>query len=1070
MNIFKFIYFISALTIVASLNGERERVELAAVPSVSPNGKQITFVWRRDLWVVSIDGGEARQLTRHPASDHWPSWSPNGREIAFSSKRDGYWNIFRIPAAGGDPIQITDHSEGYLPLEWYPDGKNLLTQGIRDHGGLDSERLFKVDVNGKAHDQLVFNAYARNGTVSPDGKKILFVREGKNLLYRKGYHGAKASQIWLYEVLTGNYISVLREDSGTRSPMWKPDSSGFYYVGAQSGSFNLWEKNLNSGEEKQLTFFEDDSVILPRISRNGETIVFRYQFEFYRYHPLTKQAPKKIEIWSATDTERKVSRRRWYDSAWNNEASQGLAWTDDFLEMSFSAGGDLWVMDTILREPRLVCGSTSSHETEVVFDKEDETLFFLRDFGDHVGIWKARKDNPDDYWFNSKKFIIEPFSDDSTAKTLMKLSPDGDKLAYVRGRGELVITDIRTHKPMTLFNSDVRPWYEWSPDGKWMVAQAKDSNDNWDIWIISTDGASEPYNLSRHPGWDGGPRWSPNGKMISFVGRRGRDDEMDLFYVYLSPEYERLSERSAKLSDAENLLRKARGSSTPSEKKITKSSIKEEDKWLPPAFDVEFRNLSDRIKRIKLPNSKETDPFWHSASRKLGFSSDIQGQRGTYYVVIPDDLTPRFVTKSVGKFHNWHDNELHWMVENLPSKMTGTSIKKYTFKAYQNTNREEYLKLGYRIIWRNLRDYYYDGKLNNKDWKKILNKYEKHITSSIDRSGYIRLISMMFGELNSSHLFFDAEDKHWPSWSTDNGWRRETVHLGLTFYEPRKGIGLRIKTVIPNGPCDHPDIDIKSGDILISINGNKITRNDLYTKHLNNRLTEPVRIKTTRIGKIKTNIIEPTTYSQARYLLKDAWIKNNRIIVSKVSSDKIGYLHVDKMRWDNLEKFGAEIFSRGFDKDSMIIDVRNNTGGFTADRMLYTLIRPIHANTIPRGGMNSYPQGYLEYPFWDKPIVVLCNQNTSSNGEIFCHAIKTMKRGALIGTPTSGSVISIYSNEKILDLGNMSVPFRGWYIHHNQKNMEGNGAIPDILIWPKPGEIPSGIDTQLMGAIKQLQK
>ena len=86
-------------------------------------------------------------------------------------------------------------------------------------------------------------------------------------------------------------------------------------------------------------------------------------------------------------------------------------------------------------------------------------------------------------------------------------------------------------------------------------------------------------------------------------------------------------------------------------------------------------------------------------------------------------------------------------------------------------------------------------------------------------------------------------------------------------------------------------------------------------------------------------------------------------MVSKISDQKVGYLHVDKMRWDNLEKFRGEIFSHGFDRDAMIIDVRNNTGGFTADRMLYTLMRPLHANTVPRGGINSYPQGYLEYPF-----------------------------------------------------------------------------------------------------------
>ena len=171
-----------------------------------------------------------------------------------------------------------------------------------------------------------------------------------------------------------------------------------------------------------------------------------------------------------------------------------------------------------------------------------------------------------------------------------------------------------------------------------------------------------------------------------------------------------------------------------------------------------------------------------------------------------------------------------------------------------------------------------------------------------------------------------------------------------------------------------------------------------------------------------------------------------------------------------MEKFEADIFAEGYGKKGLVIDVRNNTGGFTADRMLYALKRPRHAFTIPRGGKRSYPQGYLDHPFWDKPIVVLCNQNTASNGEIFCHAIKSMKRGKLVGTPTAGSVISIYSNEKIMDLGDMSVPFRGWYLLSTKKNMEGNGAEPDILVWPHPGDMPAGNDKQLQSAIKLLQK
>ena len=380
------------------------------------------------------------------------------------------------------------------------------------------------------------------------------------------------------------------------------------------------------------------------------------------------------------------------------------------------------------------------------------------------------------------------------------------------------------------------------------------------------------------------------------------------------------------------------------------------------------------------------------------------------------------------------------------------------------------MRLCFRIIWRNLRDYFYDEKMNEKDWDSILKKYETHITANIDLSGYARLILMMFGELNASHLFFDPKEKNWPAWSTDNGWRRETLHLGLRFEAERKGSGLRIRDVLSGGPCDHPDIGVKKGNLLTAVNGNKIGPSDRLVDFLNGRIGEAIEL-TFKIGsKEKSISIEPINYSTARMLLKFDWIKTNKQTVSKLTDGKIGYLHVDRMRWDDLEKFQADIFAEGYGKKGLVIDVRNNTGGFTADRMLYALRRLRHAFTIPRGGKRSYPLGYLDYPFWDKPIAVLCNQNTSSNGEIFCHAIKSLKRGKLVGTPTSGSVISIYSNEKILDIGDMSVPFRGWYLLQNKKNMEGHGAQPDVLVWPKPGEIPLGRDKQLKSAAELLLK
>jgi tricorn protease len=141
-------------------------------------------------------------------------------------------------------------------------------------------------------------------------------------------------------------------------------------------------------------------------------------------------------------------------------------------------------------------------------------------------------------------------------------------------------------------------------------------------------------------------------------------------------------------------------------------------------------------------------------------------------------------------------------------------------------------------------------------------------------------------------------------------------------------------------------------------------------------------------------------------LLYDKWIKDNRKAVDELSGGKLGYLHIRGMNFPSFYKFEEELYSAGAGKDGLIIDVRENGGGSTADHLLTVLTQPAHAITIPRGGGPGYPQDRRVYATWSKPIVVLCNQNSFSNAEIFAHAIKTLKRGKLVGTPTAGGVIS----------------------------------------------------------------
>jgi tricorn protease len=204
-----------------------------------------------------------------------------------------------------------------------------------------------------------------------------------------------------------------------------------------------------------------------------------------------------------------------------------------------------------------------------------------------------------------------------------------------------------------------------------------------------------------------------------------------------------------------------------------------------------------------------------------------------------------------------------------------------------------------------------------------------------------------------------------------------------------------------------------------------------------------------------------------RPLLYEKWVRDNRAMVEKLSDGKLGYLHVRAMDNSSFQRFEEELYSAGSGKSGLLIDVRNNGGGSTTDHLLTALTQPVHAITVPRGGGPGYPQDRKVYATWNKPIVVLCNQNSFSNAEIFSHAIKTLGRGQLVGVPTAGGVISTGATG-IMDVGMMRLPTRGWFLPGTGEDMELNGAVPHHILWPAPGELPAGKDVQIEKGVEVL--
>lgn len=208
---------------------------------------------------------------------------------------------------------------------------------------------------------------------------------------------------------------------------------------------------------------------------------------------------------------------------------------------------------------------------------------------------------------------------------------------------------------------------------------------------------------------------------------------------------------------------------------------------------------------------------------------------------------------------------------------------------------------------------------------------------------------------------------------------------------------------------------------------------------------------------------EQLTFHTAGYTLEQ-WYPSGDALLVNAGRDHIWRDSQRFFKIDRSERKAEELLFDAYGQDGALSP---DGGGFTTDHLLTMLCQPSHAITVPRGGGPGYPEDRRVYATWSKPIVVLCNQNSFSNAEIFSHAIKTLKRGKLVGVPTAGGVISTGSTQ-VMDVGYLRLPFRGWYVLGTGEDMELNGTVPDYVLWNEPGEMPSGEDAQLDKAVEVL--
>jgi C-terminal processing protease CtpA/Prc len=357
--------------------------------------------------------------------------------------------------------------------------------------------------------------------------------------------------------------------------------------------------------------------------------------------------------------------------------------------------------------------------------------------------------------------------------------------------------------------------------------------------------------------------------------------------------------------------------------------------------------------------------------------------------------------------------------------------------------------------WAGQRDGFYDPKFHGADWNAVRQTYAPLIEASRTPDVMRRIVRLMIGELNSSHSGVSAPG---------NGPPRPVVgQLGLTFdrsvYESSGKLRVsREAGVLPHSPADVANIH--AGDELRAVDGvplgPHVNLDELLQHKVDKRVVLDVSGRQVTLRPVGS--LSDLIYRQ--------WVEDNRAYVTRISNGKLGYVHMRDMSEQALAQLYFDLDSENRAKQGIIIDIRNNNGGFVNVYALDVLARRPYLTMTNRNGTPAQARTQLGQRSLELPTILVVNQHSLSDAEDFTEGYKTLKLGKVVGEPTAGWIIFTGGME-LIDGSTMRMP--GTKITGaDGKEMENNPRTVDIAVTRPIGESYTGRDSQLDAAVKEL--
>ncbi|MCS7272620.1 MAG: PDZ domain-containing protein [Fimbriimonadales bacterium] len=371
----------------------------------------------------------------------------------------------------------------------------------------------------------------------------------------------------------------------------------------------------------------------------------------------------------------------------------------------------------------------------------------------------------------------------------------------------------------------------------------------------------------------------------------------------------------------------------------------------------------------------------------------------------------------------------------------------------------------YREAWRLQREFFWSADMSGVDWQKVYDRYYPLLERVATRSEFSDLMWEMQGELGTSHCYeFGGDYRQPPQYSLG--------FLGAEFEWDEEAQGYRITHILTgdpwledvDSPLNEPGVNAKVGEVLLAINGKRLTRTFTPGEALLHLAGVPVEL-TLRDLEGNTRTVVTKTLSDETKLRYREWVRRNREYVHRRTNGQVGYIHIPDMG-----AWGLSEFHRGFlaeiARPALIVDVRANGGGNVSSLLLEKLARKRLGYDVPRWGKP------IPYPYESVmgPIVAITDERAGSDGDMFCHAFKLMKIGILIGKRTWGGVIGIEPKSTFVDQGLTTQPEYAFWFYDVGWRVENYGTDPDIEVEYAPQDYMAGRDPQLERAIEEILK